>query len=109
MPFCAPDFSNSDEYSSALAGVSGGTRIGPPLICGCMLPGGGGEKLDDAAGAGGAVGMLRPSNLGMGAAGQVSVRLHRPIKQYLTPKGQLWRWIIPSLIVPNQAQDLAEA
>lgn len=34
-PLTAPDFSKSPAYSAALAGTSGGTRMGPlPLICG---------------------------------------------------------------------------
>jgi hypothetical protein len=66
----APDFSNSPAYSAAFAGSSGGTRIGPlPLICGWIEPVVWGEKLGAAEGA---AGMLRPSNLGSGAAIHVS-------------------------------------
>jgi hypothetical protein len=66
----APDFSKSPAYSAALAGTSGGTRMGPlPLICGCIEPVVCGEKLGAAEGA---AGMDRPSNLGSGAARHVS-------------------------------------
>jgi hypothetical protein len=64
MPFWAPDCSNTDAYSAAFAGKRGGTRIGPPLICGCKPAGGAG--IGD--GAGGADGSVIPSNLGRGPA-----------------------------------------
>lgn len=42
MPLCAPDFSKRPAYSAAFAGGRGGTRMGPPLICGEMPCAGGG-------------------------------------------------------------------
>lgn len=76
-PLEAPDFSNRPAYSAALAGDSGGTRMGPPpLTCGVMLVAGGcakGPGTGTGTGTGGvgagADGMDRPSNLGsVGAA-----------------------------------------
>lgn len=72
-PLTAPDFSKRPAYSEAFAGTSGGTRIGPlPLIWGCMEPVVCGEKLGAVEGADG---MLRPSNLGNGAATKWSARI----------------------------------
>lgn len=75
-PLEAPDFSNSPAYSAALAGNSGGTRMGPPpLTWGVRLLAGGWVKGPDAGAAGmGTDGRARPSNLGSaGAAATVSL------------------------------------
>jgi hypothetical protein len=68
-----------------------------------------GEKPWGAAG--GAAGTLSPSNLGSGAAACM-LATATPIgsgSMRRTPEGQLWRGVAASLVVPDQAQDLAEA
>ena len=62
-------------------------------------------------GAGGAAGTLSPSNLGSGAAACM-LATATPINigsMQRTSEGQLWRGVAASLVVSDQAQDLAEA
>lgn len=107
-PLTAPDFSNRPAYSEAFAGTRGGTRMGPlPLICGCIEPAGWAAKV--GAG-GGADGMVMPSNLGSGAA-TANISMHHRQRRPWSPtsEGELGRRVSASLVVADEAQDLAEA
>jgi len=81
--------------------------MGPlPLIWGCIEPVVCGEKLGAATGA---EGMLRPSNLGSGAATVSSARNLTTASQGRTAEGQLRGRIAAGLVVADETQDLAEA